>query len=62
MSASKTGRLDNYKLYRPEAVQAYAMRRAGEPWSARLPFEGWIILGLTLLAALAGLALFAGRS
>ncbi len=59
-AAGTGGRLDNYRLYRPEAVKAYSLRRAGEPWSARLRFEGWIILGLTLLAALAGAALLAG--
>jgi len=55
-------RQDNYQVYRSEAVKAYALRRVGEPWEARLRFEGWLIVGLTLVAILAGGALlFGGR-
>jgi hypothetical protein len=61
-AGGKGGRLDNYKLYRPEAVRAYALRRAGEPWAARLPGEAWMVLGLTLLATLAcAVVVAAGR-
>jgi hypothetical protein len=51
-------RLDNYKLYRPEAIKAHASRRAGEPWAVRLPLEGWIIVGIGVLAALGCYTLF----
>ncbi len=45
----------NHRTFRPEAVEAYTTRQAGEPWNAKQRFEGLIIGGLTLIAA-AGLA------
>jgi len=42
-------RVDNYRVFRPEAVEAYSTRRAGEPWNARLPFELRIAALLTVL-------------
>jgi hypothetical protein len=60
--AKSSSHQDNYKIYRPEAVKAYSLRRVGEPWEARLRFEGLLIVGLTLLAVIAGGALlFGGR-
>jgi hypothetical protein len=53
-------RLDNYKLFRREAVDAYTTRRAGDPWETRMHFEGGIIFALTLVAALAFALLFLG--
>jgi hypothetical protein len=53
-------RQDNYQIYRPEAVKAYSLRRAGEPWDTRLRFEGSLIVGLTLLAIIASVALLVG--
>ena len=59
---SPASRQDNYQMYRPEAVKAYSLRRVGEPWETRLRFEGALIVGLTLLALIAGGALlFGGR-
>jgi hypothetical protein len=46
----KVKRIDNHRIFRPEAVEAYCTRRAGEPWSARLRGERWIIIALTLVA------------
>jgi len=43
----------SHQTFRPEAVEAYATRQAGEPWDAKHRFEGWIIALLTLVAALA---------
>lgn len=42
--------LDNHRIFRPQAVEAYSTRQAGEPWGARARFEGWIIAGLSLMA------------
>lgn len=61
VTSGKRSRVDNYRLYRPEAVAAYSMRGAGEPWAARLPLEGWLIIGLTLLAVVAAVALYIGE-
>jgi len=52
--------LNNYRLFRPQAVEAYSTRHAGEPWTARTPFEGWIIGGLTVIAMAVGAAIFWG--
>jgi hypothetical protein len=46
--------------FRPEAVEAYATRQAGEPWDAKRRFETWIVAGLTILAATALTLLLAG--
>ncbi len=43
----------SHQAFRPEAVEAYATRQAGEPWDAKHRFEGWFIAGLTLLAGVA---------
>jgi hypothetical protein len=42
--------LDSRRIFRPEAVEAYTTRRAGEAWEARPRLEAWIIAGLTMLA------------
>jgi hypothetical protein len=55
--------LDNYRIYRPEAVKAHTFRRAGEPWlRSRNWLEGGIILLLSVLAALGGYAMFVAGS
>jgi hypothetical protein len=55
-------RLDNHRVFRPEAVDAYSTRRAGEPWDAKDRFETGVIAGLTVLAAMAMfLMLLGGR-
>jgi hypothetical protein len=51
-------RFDNYKIFRLQAVQAHAMRRAGEPWQAGLRFERIMIAALTVLAIAAMVVLF----
>jgi hypothetical protein len=53
-------RMDNHRIFRPEAVQAYSTRRAGAPWAARTRFESWIILGLTAIAGAAAATIFLG--
>ncbi len=60
MTTEAVKRLDNQRIFRPEAVEAYATRRAGEPWSARLRGEVWIIMALSLAVAAALAALFVG--
>ena len=52
--------LNNYRIFRPQAVEATATRQAGDPWAARLRFESWIIIGLTLIAAAAATIIFRG--
>ena len=52
--------LDNYRIFRPQAVEATATRQAGDPWAAHLRFESWIIIGLTLIAAAAAAIIFRG--
>ncbi len=49
MTPEKVKRMDNHRIFRPEAVEAYSTRRAGEPWGTGLGLEGWVILVLTLL-------------
>jgi len=53
-------RLDNHRVFRPEAVEAYTTRRAGDVWVARIRGEWWSIAGLTILAAAAVGFLFLG--
>lgn len=44
-------RINNARLFRPEAVAAYANRRVGEPWR-QFSAHAWIItLLLSLLAS-----------
>ncbi|HKD07994.1 MAG TPA: hypothetical protein VKB79_18990 [Bryobacteraceae bacterium] len=50
----------SHQNFRPEAVEAYATRQAGEPWDAKRRFETWIVAGLTVLAATALSLLLAG--
>jgi hypothetical protein len=57
---ARVKRLDNHRIFRPEAVEAYTTRRAGEAWTSRIRLEGWIIAGLTVLAATAIAFLFMG--
>ena len=52
--------LNNYRIFRPQAVEASATRQAGDPWAARMRFESWIIFGLTLIAAAAAAIMFQG--
>jgi hypothetical protein len=50
----------SHQAFRPEAVEAYATRQAGEPWDSKYGFESWMIAGLTILAAVALTFVFAG--
>ena len=50
----------NQQSFRPEAVEAYATRQAGESWDAKGRLEGWMVAGLTLLAAAALAFVFGG--
>jgi len=50
--------LDNHRIFRPQAVEAYSTRQAGEPWAARTRFESWIIAALTVIAVAAGVIVF----
>jgi hypothetical protein len=52
--------LNNYRLFRPQAVEASTTRQAGDPWAVRMRFESWIITGLTLIAAAAAALIFRG--
>ncbi len=53
-------RMDNHRIFRPEAVEAYTTRRAGDAWVARIRGEWWSIAGLTVMAGAAVLLLFLG--
>lgn len=50
----------NHQNFRPEAVEAYTTRQAGEPWDTKKRFENWTIAGLTLAAAAAFVLVFVG--
>ena len=50
----------NHQTFRPEAVEAYTTRQAGEPWDARHRFENCVIVALSILAAFALALLFMG--
>jgi hypothetical protein len=52
--------LNNYRIFRPQAIEAWATRQAGDPWAARMRFENWVITGLTLIAAAAAALIFRG--
>jgi len=52
--------LNNYRIFRPQAVEASATRQAGDPWAARMRFESWLIAGLTLIAVTAAALIFQG--
>jgi len=52
MENKKTFRY-SHQSFRPEAVEAYTTRQAGEPWDAKHRFENWIIAGLTFAATAA---------
>jgi hypothetical protein len=56
---SKTFRY-NHQTFRPEAVEAYTTRQAGEAWDAKHRLEAWIIAGLTIAAAAATTFMFLG--
>ena len=43
----------NHRTFRPEAVEAYATRQAGEPWCAGLRGEPWLIAALSIAVAAA---------
>ena len=65
VNATQTGNnngkhLNNYRIFRPQAVEACATRQAGDPWAKRSLFEGWLIAGLTLVAAAAAVIIFRG--
>lgn len=52
----------SHQNFRPEAVEAYSTRQAGEPWDYKRRFENWIVAGLTVLAVTAlSLVLMGGR-
>ena len=50
----------NHQTFRPEAVEAYATRQAGEPWNARHRWESLIIVVLTLAATAGVTFIFLG--
>ena len=50
-SEPKVIRQYNHQTFRPEAVEAYTTRQAGEPWNAKQRWEGLIVVVLTLAAA-----------
>jgi hypothetical protein len=52
--------LNNYRIFRPQAVEASATRQAGDPWAARVCLETWLIAGLTVIAAAAAALIFRG--
>jgi hypothetical protein len=52
--------LTSYEVFRPEAVDAYTTRQAGEPWNTKHPFEGSIKIVLTVLAVAALIFIFLG--
>jgi hypothetical protein len=56
----KAKRLDNQRIFRPEAVEAYSTRRAGEPWESCPRFERWIVSGLTILTLAGAAAMWLG--
>lgn len=51
-------RTNNAGIFRPEAVQAYVTRRAGDPWEHRVPHEGKLAILLTLCALAGGVMVF----
>ena len=53
--------LNNYRIFRPQAVEAYSTRQAGEPWCGRLPFESWIIALLSVMAIAAAITFLRGH-
>jgi len=59
-SEKKAGWLTSYEVFRPEAVEAYTTRQAGEPWDAKHPFEVAITVVLTVVAAAALMFIFLG--
>jgi len=59
-SEKKTGWLTSYEVFRPEAVEAYTTRQAGEPWDAKHRFEGSIKVLLTVLSIAALTFIFLG--
>ena len=50
----------SHQAFRPEAVEAYTTRQAGEPWDTKHRFEGLIIIILTVVAAAAIICVFLG--
>jgi hypothetical protein len=60
MAPNNVRRIDNHRVFRPEAVEAWSTRRAGEPWHAHAPWERLLIVLLTLLTVAAMIALWIG--
>jgi hypothetical protein len=58
---NKVTRLDNHRIFRPEAVEAYTTRRAGDVWAAGIRWQNWLIVGLTAITAAAIVLLFLGE-
>jgi hypothetical protein len=58
--ATKRPTENNHQTFRPEAVEAYTTRQAGEAWDAKHRLEAWIIAGLTIAAAAATTFMFLG--
>ncbi|MGA2077229.1 MAG: hypothetical protein ABSH52_27375 [Terriglobia bacterium] len=50
----------NYRIFRPQAVEACTTRQAGDPWTKRSRFETWLIAGLTLVTGAAAAIIFRG--
>jgi hypothetical protein len=65
VNATQTGNnngkhLNNYRIFRPQAVEACTTRQAGDPWAKRSRFETWLIAGLTLVTGAAAAIIFRG--
>jgi DNA-binding protein H-NS len=50
----------SHQAFRPEAVEAYTMRQAGEPWDGKGRLENWAMAVLTVLSATAVVFVFLG--
>lgn len=60
MVEGKVKGLDSRRIFRPEAVDAYATRRAGEAWVAAPRCEGWTIAGFTVIGIMAAVFIWLG--
>ena len=53
-------RINNARIFRPEAIEAYVTRRAGDPWLAGTRGERIAIVLLTLVAIAAAILIVRG--
>jgi hypothetical protein len=56
--SARAKHLNNYRIFRPQAVEAYSTRQTGEPWCGHLRFESWIIACLSVMAMAAAAIIF----